>query len=132
MLAITSLLFLTNAIHAWCRSAYVYSISLLSLTTTSYLLHMSDKHDVYNSPLFWFDQAAIFLLLYIYVYYTVSLPFNAQIVAFLALGIVTMLYYGGYATGSCCFDESKERATFAHMCMHTVGSIGFHFVAATI
>ena len=130
MLWLSSLLFVTNTIHAWYRSVYVYSFILLALTVTSYLLHTSDKRDVYNSPLFWFDQAVIFMLLYIYIYYTLALPFNAQVVSYFLLGIVTILYYGGYATGTCCFDESLERATFAHSCMHVVGSIGNHFVIA--
>ena len=130
MLALTSLLFATNAIHAWARSAYVYSFILLALTVTSYLLHTSDKQELYNNPLFWFDQVAILMLLCIYVYYTSALPVNAQIVSYLALGIVIMLYYGGYATGSCCFDESNECSLFSHSCMHIVGSIGNHFVIA--
>jgi len=132
MLEYSSLLFLINVVYAYFQKAYAYSIILLGLTITSYLLHTSDKKDIYNSPLFWFDQIMILILLCTYVYYTIFLPFNAQIVSFLALGLVTMLYYGGYVTESCCFDSCKERAVFSHTCMHIIGAIGNHFVIALI
>ena len=66
---ITSIVFLTNAAHALFRGVYLYSAAFAALTLTSIALHVADTDDAERNTLFWVDQAAIFSVFLIGLYY---------------------------------------------------------------
>jgi hypothetical protein len=132
MLALTSLIFTTNAIHAYYRSAYWYSTALAGLTLSSVALHASDKTRLYENHWFWIDKTMLIIVFSTGLWYTLSADAGSQTVAVLTFLLVIALYYGGYLTDSCCFDECKNSATFSHACMHFIGSVGHHCVIAAI
>jgi hypothetical protein len=132
MLALTSLLFATNTVHAWSRSAYLYSAAFAGLTVSSFALHTSDKSHLHKNPWFWIDQLMLVAVFATGFWYMLHGSTGAQTVAVITCALVFALYYGGYLTDSCCFDQCTESATFAHACMHAVGSIGHHCVMADL
>lgn len=129
MLALSSLLFATNTVHAWTRSAYLYSAAFAGLTVPSVALHTSDKSRLYENPWFWIDQLMLVAVFATGLWYILHGSLGAQTVAVITCALVFALYYG-YLMDSCCFDQCTESATFAHACMHAIGSIGHHCVIA--
>jgi len=132
MLALTSLIFAVNAAHAYLRSAYLYSAAFAGLTVSSVALHTSDKSRLCENPWFWIDQLMLVAVFATSFWHMLYVSTGAQTVAVITCALVFALYYGGYLTDTCCFDQCTESATFAHACMHVVGSIGHHCVMASI
>jgi len=127
---ITSIVFLTNAAHALFRGAYLYSASFAALTLTSIALHVADIHSAERDTLFWIDQAAIFSVFLIGLYYVFHVHPSLQMLAIISILVVIAMFYGGWLTNSCCFDSCETFANHAHCCMHIIGSIGHHAIMA--
>ena len=132
MLALTSLLFATNTVHAYLRSAYLYSAAFVGLTVSSVALHTSDKSRLYENPWFWIDQLMLVAVFATGFWHMLHGSLGAQTVAVITCALVFALYYGGYLTDSCCFDDCKQSAIFSHTCMHLIGSIGHHCVISSL
>jgi len=127
----TALFFTTTAIHAILKGLPVYAVISAALCVSSYAFHTSDKTEYQTKPLYWIDQACIFAMGAIGLYYMVyHAPPQHAAIGFLTASIVFLLFWGGYLTDSCCFDPEKTDAVFSHCCMHLVGAIGHHCVIA--
>ena len=123
---ITSLLFLLNAAHAFIRGVPVYATAFLVLAITSVILHTSNK----TADIFYIDQAAIFLVFLVGLYYVFRIRREFQLLAVLSILTVIIMYYGGYLTDSLCFDASYDTATLNHCGLHIIGSLGHHCIMA--
>ena len=132
MLALTSLIFATNAVHAWTRSAYGYSAALAGLTVSSVALHSSDKSRLYENPWFWIDQLMLVIVFSVGLWYMLHGSIEMQTVTVITCSLVFALYYGGQLSASCCFDPCTKTATFSHSCMHLIGSVGHHCIIAAL
>lgn len=125
---ITSILFLTNAVHALIRGAYLYSASFAALTMTSVAVHVTEIDSAKWDTLFWVDQAAIFSVFLLGLYYVFQVHSSLQMLAVITILVVILIYYGGWLTDSCCFDSCETAAIHAHCCMHIIGSFGHHAI----
>lgn len=134
MLHISSLLFLTNALHAAVRGLWLYSFAFLTLTTTSWINHsryasLDPMQDIY----FWYDQVAVWGVILIGAYYFITrLRPEDRVMPAITVSFVALLYTFGQATGSFCFDEDKTVAKPTHICMHAMSSLGHHSILSVL
>jgi hypothetical protein len=122
VLHLTSLVFTTNAAHAFAKGLGAYGIAFASLVITSVLYHMGDTKE---PILFWYDQMMVWLVISIGFLYFVCAPRMVALCAFL---VVAVLYAGGYCTETLCFSPSKETQTTYHALLHIVSSLGHHVI----
>ena len=128
----TALLFATMAIHAAAKQLLVYSIVSAGLFISSFAYHTSDKTSAYGRIWFWIDQACIYAMAMVAFYYMYYTKQSVTQVGLLTALLVFLLYWGGWATDSCCFDCDATDAVFSHCSMHVIGAIGHHCVIAGI
>jgi hypothetical protein len=128
MLALTSLSLATNAIHAFLKNYMVYGLAFVGLTITSVLLHISSKdyNSIYVNTLFWIDQACIYLLFGIGLYYVLKVPLLYQLAAVLSIGICILYYNYGKLTNQFVWD--KQFGPMYHRFMHVAGALGHHAI----
>ena len=69
MLQFTSLLFFTNAVHAYSRKYIFYAILLILLTAGSFAWHSSPKLKPESMKVFWMDQAFIWASIVMSIFY---------------------------------------------------------------
>ena len=128
MLAWTSLVFLTNTVHAAAKGYGTYALSFGTLATTSVLFHTSDKTD---PVLFWLDQAAIYCVFGVGILYFLQIGRAYQVAAVITILLVIMLYFGGWATNSLCWEPGPNKEIY-HACMHLIGAAGHHCIMAAL
>lgn len=127
MLGWSSLVFLTNTVHAVIRGYGLYAVAFLILATTSVLLHTSDRSPVF----FWFDQVAIYIVFCIGLLYFLQISRKYKIIPLISILLVIVLYFGGWATNTLCWDPSPS-AEIWHSCMHFIGSAGHHCIMVAL
>lgn len=127
VLALTSLMLGTNAVHALFKHYIIYGLAFFFLTTTSLLLHTCKKdNSPYHKTVFWLDQIAILSLFLIGLYYTFQIPGSLFIIAVISIIMCIAYYYYGYLTNTFCWDP--ENGTMYHGLMHAIGSVGHHAI----
>ena len=127
----TAFFFATTAIHAAAKQLPVYAAVAASLCASSYVFHTSDKTDYQDKPFYWIDQACIIALAAVGLYYMVyHIDKKYSIVGCITALLTALLYWGGYFSGTCCFDPCENNALFTHCCMHFVAALGHHCVIA--
>jgi hypothetical protein len=120
MLYLTSLLFGTNAVHAFLRNKLFYSGLFLFLMTTSVAWHSSPKLEPEFMPIFWLDQAAIAAILILSVYYVSQMKSNQWTLVGLIGAIATLAWYLCYM---CSWVRSYP---VEHGALHALVSATFH------
>jgi uncharacterized membrane protein len=120
---ISSLIFLTNALHGIIRGAFMYSSVFIALTLSSVILHATNNK---YTTIFWIDQIAILSVFLVGFYYLSSTNNILKILAVITFTSVIIMYYYGYLTESLCFDNTHGNTY--HSCMHIIGSIGHHCI----
>jgi len=128
MLVWSSLVFLTNTVHAAFRGYGIYALAFLLLATTSVFLHTSDR---LNSTPFWIDQIAIYIVFCIGLLYFLQISRKYKIVPLISILIVIVLYFGGWATNTLCWEPGPNKEIY-HAYMHLIGSAGHHCIIAAL
>ena len=117
----------TNALHAFLKLYTLYGMSFTAITITSILFHTSKKD---NSPycltLFWLDQAAVYTVAIVGLYYTFQIPPLQLIAAIISISLCALYYQYGYITEQFCWDP--QFGTQYHNAMHMIGSLGHHAI----
>ena len=130
MLWFTGLLFVTNAVHAATREAWVYATAFAALAATSFLLH-SKPADAADRQLFWWiDQLALWCVILIGAYYWQRGDRNWIPIALVSS--VALMWYGGHLTESFTFSPDATIAKPAHGVLHVISSIGHHVILSGI
>ena len=122
MLHLTSLLFGTNAAHAFFRNKFFYAGLFVLLMTTSILWHSSQKLEEAFMPFFWLDQAAIAAVLVMSGYYVSRMKSNQWTLVGLLGAIAGLSWYLCYI---CTWDRSYP---VEHGCLHALVSAAFHTI----
>ena len=123
MKEISSLIFLTNALHGIIRGAYMYSTVFIALTISSVILHATNNR---YTTIFWIDQIAILSVFLVGFHYLFRINNILKILAVITFTCVIIMYYYGYLTESLCFDNTY--GNMYHSCIHLIGSIGHHCI----
>jgi len=126
VLHLTSLVLGTNAIHALLKQYWVYGLAFAGITLSSVLYHTSTKKDSVAATLFWFDQACIYTVFLVGLYYFLNIPISLQAAALLSIGLVMFYYMYGYYTTDFCW--SPQHGELYHGSMHVIGSLGHHAI----
>jgi hypothetical protein len=127
MLHLTSLLFGTNAAHAFFRNKFFYAGLFILLMVTSVLWHSSPKLELEFMTVFWMDQAAIVAVILMTLFYAQTLKgLYLWIMLGLVGSIVALAYYLCTASWSRSYPiEHGTLHLLSSLCFHTVlGSLG--------
>ena len=122
MLYLTSLLFGTNAVHAFLLDKLFYAGLFILLMVTSVAWHSSPKLEPEFMSIFWLDQAAIAAVLVMSIYYVSQMQSNHWVLLGL-IGIIVGLGY--YLCVYCAWDRSYP---VEHGCLHGLCSAIFHTI----
>jgi cell division protein FtsW (lipid II flippase) len=124
MMQFTSLLFATNAAHAYSRNYLFYAVLLVLLSAASVAWHSSPKLESDSMSIFWIDQAFIWATIVMSVFYATRMrsPLYKSLFAMLALATIALSIYLVFG---CQWDReySTEHSTFhgiASLCLHCV------------
>jgi hypothetical protein len=122
----SSLIFITNMIHAFIARLYLYSFLFGSLTITSLVVHTENN---------WFTNSIDKIIIgsiILYGGYRMWTRRNMTIrsIFLLALCVITFLfcvwvYLYGQLTGQYCFSNNGDNW---HAVMHCIGSFGHHII----
>jgi peptidoglycan/LPS O-acetylase OafA/YrhL len=126
MLQITSLLFMTNAGHAFARKYVFYAILLLLLTGASIAWHSSPKLNPDFMNIFWMDQAFIWATVIMSIFYITQMQ-SLTYKILLAIFAIAAVALSVYLMFGCDWDREypTEHATF-----HSIVSLCIHCVIA--
>jgi hypothetical protein len=126
MLQFTSLLFITNAVHAFSRQYIFYAILLVLLTVGSFAWHSSPKLKPDSMKMFWMDQAFIWASIAMSIFYASQMrsPTYKSLLAVFALVALALSIYLIFGT-SWDRDYPTEHAT-----LHVIACMCDHFVIA--
>jgi len=122
MLHLTSLLFGTNAAHAFIRNKLFYAGLFILLMITSVAWHSSPKLEPEFMPIFWLDQAAIAAVLVMSGYYVSRMKSNQWILIGLLGAIAALTWYLG---ALCSWERSYP---VEHGTLHALVSATFHTI----
>lgn len=126
MLNLTSLLFGTNAAHAFFRNKFFYAGLFVLLMTTSILWHSSYKLEPEFMPIFWLDQAAIAAVLVMSGFYVSCMKSNQWALVGLLGAIAALTWYLG---ALCSWDKSYP---VEHGTLHALVSATFHTILCSL
>jgi len=126
MLPVTSLVFGTNAIHAFYKHKLFYACLFILLMTTSVLWHSSPKLEQTSMPAFWMDQAAIVAVAIMSIYYAWT------ITGIPAAALAILLAVAVYLGYSLCTASWSRSYPFEHGALHIVASLCGHIVLGQI
>lgn len=122
MLHLTSLLFGTNAIHAFIRNKLFYAGLFVLLMTTSVAWHSGQKLEEAFMPIFWLDQAAIAAIVVMSIYYASKIRKNIGVLLSI-IGAIAALGY--YLCFNCTWNVSYPNE---HGVLHALCSACFHTI----
>jgi hypothetical protein len=123
LLQLTSLLFATNAAHAFTKRHVFYAILLLFLTGSSIVWHSCDKFQPDSATLLWIDQIAIWSFVIMSVFYITRLSTSYLVPVLLVLMVVMGLaYYLGFV---CTW---KATYPLPHSILHMTTSVCSHLI----
>ena len=120
MLIYTSLLFISNALHAFYKQRFLYCLLFIFLTFTSVLFY--SLPNIYTK---YFDKLAI---LFVVSYGAFLLYFKntfQQFVISLTFLCTVFFYFFGFLTQSFCFGPDGEQY---HAALHVISSLGHHLI----
>jgi len=131
---LSSLAFITNALHAYVRHYYLYSALFCALTITSVIYHsrLWECNAVYI-----IDKIAVYCVVACggYIFFNTRMESerslcNACISCFIAstFGAVLYLYYYGFKNNDYCFHPHTNISSYYHSILHIISSIGHHFI----
>ena len=126
MLQFTSLLFVTNAAHAFSRNYIFYAVLLLLLTGASVAWHSSPKLEPDSMKIFWMDQAFIWASIVMSIFYASQMRSQVykdllMLFAVIAFALSVFLIFGA----SWDREYPAEHAT-----LHVIACLCDHFVIA--
>ena len=126
MLQFTSLLFITNAAHAYFRNFLFYATLLLLLTVASVTWHSSPKLEPDSMNIFWMDQAVIWATIVMSIFYVTQMrsPIYTILLALFALVASALSIYLVFGC-----DWDREYPT-EHSVFHGIVSICIHCAIA--
>ena len=126
MLPVTSLVFGTNAVHAFYKHKLFYAGLFILLMTTSVIWHSSPKLEQTSMPAFWMDQAAIVAVAIMTIYYAWA------ITGIPAAALAVLLAVAVYLGYSLCAASWSRSYPFEHGALHIVTSLCGHVVLGQI
>ena len=105
-----------------------YGLAFTGLTITSLLYHTSSKdyNTIYIKVVFWLDQACIYTIFVIGLYYFLQVQLLNQLAAVLSIGLCIFYYHYGKLTTKFCWD--KDFGSLYHGFMHIAGALGHHAI----
>ena len=120
MLLYTSLLFISNGLHALLKKRFLYGFLFIFLTISSLLFHSFPS--IYTNL---FDKVAIlFVVSYGAYLFLFKNPFQ-QFVIFLTFLFTIIFFFFGYLIDSFCYGPHGE--TY-HAALHFISSLGHHLL----
>ena len=120
MLLYTSLLFISNGLHAIYKKRFLYSFLFIFLTLTSVLFYSFPS--IYTNL---FDKVAIlFIVLYGAYLFSFKEPFQ-QFVISLTFLFTILFFFFGYLTNSFCYGPTGDQY---HAALHFISSLGHHLI----
>ena len=125
MLALSSLVLGTNALHAFLKRYTLYGLAFTGVLISSLLFHTSAKDDS-CLPLFWLDQLMLISVFLVGFYYTLQIPALQIVAASISIALVLLYYHYGRLTKTFCWDPTF--GTLYHSSMHVIGSLGHHAI----
>lgn len=126
MLQFTSLLFITNTLHAFAKKYIFYAALLLLLTAASVAWHSSPKLEPDSMNIFWIDQAVIWATVIMSIFYVTQMR-SPTYKILLALFALVASALSIYLVVGC--DWNREYPT-EHSVFHGIVSICIHCVIA--
>ena len=119
MLIFTSLIFLTNALHAFYKNYYIYGALFFFLTLTSVLVH--SYHTIYTNLL---DKLFIISIVF-YGAYLLTFRRDNFIPILITFFLTIFLYSYGYCTNQYCYGPYGDHY---HALLHFISSFGHHLI----
>ena len=120
MLVYSSLLFITNALHALYKKHYFYSFSFFSLSISSILFYSFPS--IYTNL---FDKVFIILVVSCGASLFIHKTLFQQLVISLSFFFTILFFYFGYFTNSFCYGPFGNDY---HIALHFISSIGHHLI----
>jgi hypothetical protein len=123
----TSLLFVTNVLHALVRGYFVYAFLFMNLLVTSVLVHYEDT---IGTNLV--DKCSVFYV-FLYGLYTLCRRTSFDNWAYTLIIVSTFLfvvwvYIYGFFNRTFVFDDKKRVSVQYHGLMHAIGSFGHNMI----
>jgi len=125
MLHLTSLLFGTNAAHAFFRNKFFYAGLFVLLMVTSVLWHSSPKLEPEFMTIFWMDQAAIAAVTLMTLFYAQRITGLRWIMLGLICSIAALAYY-------LCTASWSRSYPAEHGALHLLTCLSFHTVLGSL
>jgi len=119
MLVFTSLIFLTNSLHAFIKKYYLYSFLFFCLTLTSVLVH--SYHTLYTNLL---DKLFIISIVFYGAFLLTSRRDNVFLIV-TTFFLTIFLYSYGYCTNQYCYGPHGD---LFHALLHFISSFGHHLI----
>ena len=125
MLQLTSLLFASNAAHAFTKRHLFYAVALIFLTACSVAWHSSEKLNPASMTRFWMDQAAAITIVILSIFYAFRMnrTYVWPLIALIAIAVA--LSY--YLCRVCTWDSE---APGPHAALHVTACLGIHCIIA--
>jgi len=120
MLVYTSLLFISNALHAFYKKRFIYGLLFIFLSFTSVLFY--SLPNIYTNL---FDKLAI---LFVVSYGAFLLYFKntfQQFVISITFLCTILFFFFGFLTQSFCYGPHGEQY---HAALHLISSLGHHLI----
>ena len=130
MQIITSLLFLTNSLHAIVNQKIIYGLGFLVLTLTSVGIRRLDRKKFYM--VFNLDLLALLFITFVGFYYFLQLPWFQQVIPFLFFISVNYIHFIGYLTNEYNWDPDEEIGDFYHGFIHVLSIVGHHLILTLV
>ena len=120
MLIFTSLLFISNGLHAFYKKRFLYSFLFILLALSSVLFYSFPS--IYTNL---FDKLAIlFVVCYGAYLFSFKQPFQ-QFVISLTFLCTILFFFFGYISNSFCYGP---RGNDYHAALHFISSLGHHLI----
>ena len=128
ILVFSSLLFIANAVTAFIRGYYSYSLAFIILTITSVLVHSNKDNIIIN-----YTDKLVISIIVIYGAYVLYKKINIKnlfkcFVIFITFVLCIYLYIYGFFCKTMCFSQDKFIRNIYHCAMHIIGSLGHQFI----
>lgn len=132
VLFFSCLVFLTNALAAYSKNQFIYSILFVTLTGTSLIVH---SYDILYTNLLDKCSVALVILYGGNLLYNTIQSIDVSIYTILIMSkifitflITLYIYIVGYYTRSFCFHPQTSVSQQYHMALHCISSIGHHCI----
>lgn len=119
MLHISSLLFVTNCLHAAALSHYYFLFLFSVLTITSFVWHAR----IFESEIFWWiDHVAVYTTVLSCIYYSSVMHSGLRFACLGIAVVIAIIYYR--LERNCSLDLANEM----HVVMHALAVIALHMI----